>query len=230
MHAIAADDDTDAGPRQKARAERMCASTRQVRPVDELIRFVVAPDGAIVADLKRTLPGRGLWLTASRQVIAEAAKRGVFAKGFKREVTVAPGFADDIEQLLVRSVIDALAMAGKAGVVLSGFSKVEAALERGEAVALIHASDAAPDGVRKLNAVVRRESVSHSGDLPVLTALASAQLDLALGRPNVVHAALLAGPAGNTFLKRCESLVRFRSPEGEASQSGMTGRVRNLNG
>lgn len=230
MHAVATTDDTDAGPRQKARAERLCAATRKVRPVEDLIRFVVAPDGSVVADFKRSLPGRGLWLTASRQVIADAARRGVFAKGFKREVKVAPSFAEDVEQLLVRSVTDALAMAGKAGGVISGFAKVEAALERGEAVALIHASDAAPDGVRKLNGVVRRESVSHSGDLPVLTALTSAQLDLALGRPNVVHAAVLAGPAGTTFLTRCASLVRFRTPEGEASQSGMTGRVRNLNG
>jgi uncharacterized protein len=230
MHAVATTDDTDAGPRQKARAERMCASTRQVRPVDELIRFVIAPDGAVVADLKRSLPGRGLWLTASRQVITDAAKRGVFAKGFKRDVKADPSLADETERLIIKSLMDALAMAGKAGVVLSGFSKVEAALERGEAVALIHASDAAPDGVRKLNAVVRRESVSHSGDLPVVTELASAQLDLALGRSNVIHAALLAGPAGNTFLKRCESLARFRTPDGEASQQGMIGRVRNLNG
>jgi predicted RNA-binding protein YlxR (DUF448 family) len=230
MHAVATTDDTDAGPRHKARAERMCASTRQVRPVDELIRFVVAPDGAVVADLKRTLPGRGLWLSASREIIADAAKRGVFAKGFKRDVKADPALAEETERLLVKSLIDALAMAGKAGVVLSGFSKVEAALERGEAVALIHASDAAPDGVRKLNAVVRRESVSHSGDLPVLTELASTQLDLALGRSNVIHAALLAGPAGNTFLKRYESLARFRTPEGAAAQLGMNGRVRNLNG
>lgn len=230
MHAIAAHDDTDAGPRHKARAERMCAATRKIRPVGELIRFVVAPDGTVVADLKRSLPGRGLWLTASRQIVADAARRGVFAKGFKREVGVSPTLAEDTEHLLVRSLTDALAMAGKAGLVVTGFAKVEAALERGEATALIHARDAAEDGVRKLNSVARRKSVSLSGDLPTFTALTSAQLDLALGRPNVIHAALRAGPAGNTFLNRCDSLVRYRTPEGEASQSGMTGRVRNLNG
>ncbi len=79
MHAVATTDDTDAGPRQKARAERMCASTRQVRPVDELIRFVTRPT-ARWWRTSRSLPGRGLWLTASRQVITDAAKRGVFAK------------------------------------------------------------------------------------------------------------------------------------------------------
>jgi uncharacterized protein len=36
-------------------------------------------------------------------------------------------------------------------------------------------------------------------------------LDLALGRSNVIHAALLAGPAGRTYLSRCHALARFRA-------------------
>ena len=103
-------------------------------------------------------------------------------------------------------------MAAKAGQVVSGFSKVEGALQHGQAAALIHASDGAADGIRKLDAVARQNAGinDESPEFPVVTALTSEQLDLALGRSNVVHAALLAGPAGKTFLSRSQILVRYR--------------------
>src|SRR5712691_6322363 len=108
-------DELDAGPRKGGPgAERLCAVTRTVKPVGELIRFVVGPDG-IVPDLKRKLPGRGIWVTATRDALAEAVKRNVFARGFKRDVRVTPDLANFTEQLLVRAVLDALAIAGKAG-------------------------------------------------------------------------------------------------------------------
>src|SRR5229473_2113384 len=125
------DTDLDNGPRTDRSATiRMCAVTRQVRPIGELIRFVVSPSGEVVPDVKRKLPGRGLWVSASRQAVAEAARRSQFSKGFKRDVRVAPTLAADTENLLVRSVIEALAMAAKAGQVIFGFSKVEGALEQ----------------------------------------------------------------------------------------------------
>ena len=216
-----ADPDLDNGPRtDRSATVRMCAVTRQVRPIDELIRFVVSPQSEVLADLKRKLPGRGLWVTASRQTVAEAIKRHQFSKGFKREVRVAPTLAADTEALLVRGAIDALAMAAKAGQVVAGFSKVEGALEgafkgpsKGPSVhALIHASDGAADGIRKLDAIVRQNTgnLEESSPFPVVTALTSEQLDLALGRSNVIHAALLAGPASKTFLSRSQILVRYR--------------------
>jgi len=77
---------------------------------------------------------------------------------------------------------------------------------------VIHASDAAPDGVRKLAAAVRHRSEAKEADeVATISAFTSVQLDLALGRSNVVHAALLAGPASNGFLARCQSLERFRT-------------------
>jgi len=208
-----ADPDLDNGPRtDRSATMRMCAVTRQVRPIDELIRFVVAPSGEVIPDLKRKLPGRGLWVSASRQTVAEAIRRSQFGKGFKREVRVAPTLAADTEVLLVRGVIEALAMAAKAGQVVSGFSKVEDALEQRPARALIHASDGAADGIRKLDALVRQNALvnDESREFPVVTALTSEQLDLALGRSNVIHAALLAGSASKTFLSRSHILVRYR--------------------
>jgi len=208
-----ADPDLDNGPRtDRSATVRMCAVTRQVQPIDELIRFVVSPQSEVMADLKRKLPGRGLWVTASRQVVAEAVRRNQFGKGFKRDVRVAPTLAADTEALLVRGTIEALAMAAKAGQVVAGFSKVEGALAQSSIQALIHASDGAADGIRKLDAIVRQNAGNgdESRPFPVVTALTSEQLDLALGRSNVIHAALLAGPASKSFLSRSHVLVRYR--------------------
>ena len=208
-----ADPDLDNGPRtDRSATVRMCAVTRQVRPIDELIRFVVSPQGEVIPDLKRKLPGRGLWVSASRRTVAEAVRRHQFSKGFKRDVRVAPTLAADTETLLTRSVIEALAMVAKAGQVVSGFGKVEDALRGRQAQALIHASDGAMDGIRKLDAIVRQNAGinDESYDFPVITALTSEQLDLALGRSNVVHAALLVSPASKTFLSRSQTLVRYR--------------------
>jgi len=195
----------------------MCAVTRQVAAIDDLIRFVVSPSGEPVADLKRKLPGRGLWVSLSHAAVAEAARRNVFAKSFKRDIKTPKTLADDVDRLMVRSVAEALAMAAKAGQVVSGFSKVEGAIEGRQAVALIHATDGAPDGIRKLNArlaAVMREKSPESADLPIVSVLSTDELDLALGRANVVHAALLAGSAGKTFLARCQTLTRFRMTGG----------------
>ncbi len=216
-----ADPDLDLGPRTETSATmRMCAVSREVRPVDELIRFVVAPTGEVVADLKRKLPGRGLWVSASRRAVAEAVRRHQFSRGFKRDVRVSPTLAADTEALLARSVGEALGIAAKAGQVISGFSKVESALRerraRNTIQALIHASDGAADGIRKLDALLDAPSGQNAGidgrsaRIPIVTVLTSAQLDLALGRSNVIHAALLAGPASRTFLSRSQTLVRYR--------------------
>ena len=201
----------DAGPRQAARgAERLCASTGTVRPVDDMIRFVVSPEGTAVPDLKRRLPGRGVWITATRSALGHAIARKAFARSFKRDVRAAPDLIDATERLLERAALDALAIAYKARRVVAGFAKVESVLVDGGATALLHASDAAPDGVRKLNATLRRNTDSDRS-IAVLDVFTSAQLDLALGRSNVVHAALLAGPESKAVLTRLRRLERFRT-------------------
>jgi predicted RNA-binding protein YlxR (DUF448 family) len=218
-----ADPDLDHGPRtDRSATMRMCAVSREVRPIGELIRFVVSPEGEVVPDLKRKLPGRGLWVSASRRTVAEAVRRNQFSKGFKRDVRAAPTLPADTEALLVRSATEALAMAAKAGQVVSGFSKVEGALQQGQAEALIHASDGAADGIRKLDAIVRQRGGNHgeSQEMPIVSVLTSAELDLALGRSNVIHAALLAGPASKTFLSRCQILVQYRMADDDKTEGG----------
>ena len=204
-------------------AERHCALTRELKPVAELIRFVVDPSGEVVADVKRKLPGRGLWITGSRVAIEEAVKRNVFARGFKRDVRAKGDLAAVVEQLLERSALDALAIAGKAGRVAAGFAKVEAALRAGEVLALIHAADAAADGTRKLDATLAAlKTAGNSRETAIIDLFPGGQLDLALNRPNVVHAALLAGPGSETFLARVERLKRFRTPNSRMNASGAT--------
>ena len=203
----------DHGPRtQRSATMRMCAVSRQVRPIDELIRFVISPQGDVVPDLKRKLPGRGMWLTASREVVAEAVRRHQFSKAFKRELCPPQTLPADIETLLVRSVTEALGIAAKAGQVVAGFGKVESALREGTVEVLIHASDGAADGIRKLDMLVRQNAGNRGAkpQIPVVTALKSVELDLALTRSNVIHAALLADPASKSFLSRSQMLVRYR--------------------
>jgi predicted RNA-binding protein YlxR (DUF448 family) len=206
-HHISQPGELDHGPHARER-ERFCVATRTVQPVSDLIRFVVGPAGEAVPDIKSKLPGRGVWVTATREALEDAIKRKAFARGFKRDVRSPPDLAVRTEQLLEQAVLDALGMAQKAGLVAAGFGRTEQALEREEVVALLHAAGAAPDGVRKLAAAVRHRP---SQNMPVIEFLTSAQLDLALGRPNVVHAALLAGPASDTFLSRSRRLERFRT-------------------
>ncbi len=201
---------TDNGPK-KSGPERLCVVTREVKPVDELLRFVLAPDGSVVPDLKRNLPGRGLWITATRDALAEAVKRKSFAKGFKQDVRTGADLIVQTDRLLERSALDALAIAGKAGQVVAGFMKVEAALGRSSILALLHAKEAAEDGVRKLDAALHRRFEEEAGAIPTISDFTSQQLDLALGRANVVHAALLAGPAGNSFIARYLRMMRFRT-------------------
>jgi uncharacterized protein len=210
MIAPSRDIELDTGPRAQE-LERMCVVTRTVRPVADMIRFVVGPDGEAVPDLKRKLPGRGVWVTATQDALSDAVKRKALVRGFKREVRLPADLVARTGQLLERGALDALAMAGKAGLVATGFTRVETALAQQEVIALLHAAEAAADGVRKLDAGWRRRP--ERGPIVTIGILTSAQLDLALGRPNVIHAALLAGPSSDTFLARLRRLERFRSGE-----------------
>lgn len=212
---------TDSG-RTSAATERLCAVTREVRPVSELIRFVVGPDDAIVPDIKKALPGRGVWITGTRAALAEAIRRNAFARSFKRELRPGRDLIDLTDRLLERGALDVLSIAGKAGLVVSGFAKVEAATADPALVALLHARDASPDGVRKLDAALHRNR-EFAAQIPILGLFTGAQLDLALGRSNVVHAALLAGPETQRFIARVARLTRFRS--GETANPGLAGTV-----
>jgi predicted RNA-binding protein YlxR (DUF448 family) len=217
MPATAQESELDRGATSVAAGtERTCALKRQVMPVSELVRFVVGPAGEVVPDVKRKLPGRGLWTTGTRGSIAEAVRRSVFQRGFKRDLKVTPTLPADTERLLERAALDALAIAAKAGLVVTGAGKVEAAIgregpKRAGLLALVHASDAAADGKRKLAAALQRKRDEMQRETVSVETFTGQELSLALNRPNVVHAALLAGPGSETFIARVKRLERFRT-------------------
>ncbi len=220
MLAMTQDNELDRGATRIASGiARHCALTRQLMPVDDMIRFVVGPGGHVVPDVKRKLPGRGLWVTGTRDAVAEAVKRNVFARGFKQEVRVAADLAGTADQMLERAALDALAIAGKAGRVVTGFTKAEAAIAQDDFAALVHASDSADDGTRKLDAALQRKMAEKPREIAIIDVFSGGQLDLALNRPNVVHAALLVGPGSETFLARVARLQRFRTPNSKANAS-----------
>ena len=144
------------------------------------------PDGAIVPDIEARLPGRGLWLTARRDIVERAVAKRAFARAARRPVVAGPELADRVESLLARRCIDALGLARRAGLAVAGFDRVSDALRRGRVGLLVVASDGAPGGARRL-AVPGR-------DLAAIGVLTAAELGAAFGRERIVHAAVAGGP------------------------------------
>lgn len=193
-----------------AARQRLCAVTRAERCQDDLIRFVADPEGRIVPDLGARLPGRGVWVTADAQIVAQAAKSGVFARSLRSKVNVAADLSDLVGELLTRRVTDGLSLANKAGLVTSGFSLVDASLDAGAVAVLLHGSDAAEGGCEKLDRKFHAVARSKGQSPAICTCLTTAQLSLALGRPNVVHASLKSGGVTKRFLVDVERLSRYR--------------------
>jgi uncharacterized protein len=189
--------------------ERTCILTRELREPHDLIRFVLSPDGEIVPDLKRSLPGRGAWLCADRASVEAAAKRKLFARAFKAETQPAGELGALTERLLLRDALGSLSIANKAGAVTLGFMKVEAAIGSGKTAAVLFATDGAEDGKRKIRQAIDR----RPGEAPAITQISlfsSADLSLCLGRENVIHGALSAVRATESFVEKCRRFMRYR--------------------
>ena len=200
------DGDDDAGPKDLAPL-RTCIVTRETGSPDAMVRFVLSPEGHVTPDIRRRLPGRGVWVNASRKTVSEAARRRAFDRGFRQPSAVPGDLADQVDALLESDALAMLSLANKAGVVVAGFGKVETAIVSGAAGIVIHAADAAADGVRKLDGAEYRV-----GRAPAhVNLFDAARLGLALGRPHVIHAALKSGAAGEAFLARCRRLQAFRA-------------------
>lgn len=157
--------------------ERTCAVSRAKLEPSELIRFVRAPDGTVTPDLANKLPGRGVWVTLERAIVEKAIRQNAFARGLKQPVQVPEDLAGLIERLLRQRCVAGLAIANKAGLVVAGFAKVDAAIGKGRIAALIHASEAAVDGSAKLDrrliAVYRDSVASKSRVVEAKAALAA---------------------------------------------------------
>ncbi len=191
--------------------ERTCIVTRAKGSPDQMIRFVAAPDGTVTPDLKKRLPGRGVWVTATAKAVAEAVKKGSFARGLRAKVIVSPALAEEVDALLERDALQYLSLVNKTGLVVTGFAKVEKAVAAAADIAgMLHATDAGDDGVRKMGQVLSRRYGEAAAKIPRVILFASSQMDLALGRANVIHAALKTGPAAEAFFSRARRLTLYR--------------------
>lgn len=195
--------------------DRTCIVTRKAGSADELIRFVAAPDGTVTPDLKRALPGRGCWVEARRETVLEAAKKNLFARALKEGVTVPDGLADLIDRLMSKSLAGTLGLARKAGMIALGSAKVDSAIRKGEAILVLHSLDGAEDGIRKLDQARKAVAMTGGPVIPALKLLPGAEMDLALGGGNVIHAAVLNGPAGESLKKKAFQLARYRGQTDE---------------
>ena len=202
--------DDAAGPSLSPRAargvERKCIATGQILPVDKLIRFVAGPDGAVVPDLARKLPGRGLWVEASRASVELAARKNAFSRAAKAQLKASAGLADLVENLLAGRVLQSLGLARRAGELTWGYDRVSAAISAGRAAWMIEAADGAADGRRKLLQIAARQDVPPR----LIGAFPEAEIGLALGLENVIHLAFLAGRGAERWTRDVERLSGFR--------------------
>lgn len=184
---------------------RTCIVERARKERPFLLRFVLSPQGNAVPDIKGNLPGRGVWVTAKKEIVAEAVKRRAFQRAFRKPVLAAGDLPLQVEELFKRSALERLSICNKAGLVVLGFSKVEEALNRGEIAGLLHARGAAEGGKAKLD---RKFAALYSGKdhIAPKNCFTSAEISLATGSSNVIHAGVKDGGAARAFF---EALDRF---------------------
>jgi len=197
------------GPQTHAQSarERRDVVSGEVMPEARLIRFVSGPDGAVVPDLARKLPGRGVWVEASRESVAAAVKRNGFARSAKAPLKPQADLPELVDRLLARRCLEQLGLARKEGALISGFEKTASAIGSGKAAWWIEASDGATDGRRKLFAA---RAKSPNPELPVCGAFTAEELGVSTGGETVIHVALLAGRRAGRWTEEVRRLAGFR--------------------
>lgn len=195
------------GGRTRDRTEpvRRCAVTRAELPKARLLRFVIGPEDQVVPDLAGRLPGRGIYVSAEREVLAQAVGKGIFSRAARRKVHAAPELPAEIERMLAARLTDTVALARKAGQAIAGREKTLAALRAGEAVLLLQASD----GSAREMAGVRPPSGPESR----ICCLSACELGMAFGRDRVIHAAVLAGGLSDRIYEEALRLSGFREQQ-----------------
>jgi predicted RNA-binding protein YlxR (DUF448 family)/ribosomal protein L30E len=188
--------------------ERRDIVSGEILPEHRLLRFVAGPDGVVVPDVAAKLPGRGLWVEASKDAIARAVEKKLFARAAKAQVTATPDLGVRAEKALVTRMLGDLGIARRSGAAVLGFDNVLRMLESPKPPKLlIEAQDGARDGKRKLYAAAHRLDLK----CVVVESLTSAELGLALGRENVIHAAVQPGGLAERLIFDAERLSGFRA-------------------
>ena len=184
---------------------------------EAMLRFALSPDGSVVPDIRRKLPGRGVWTRLSFETVSRAAAKQAFSRAFRAKAEASASLAETVDGLLESDALQSLSIANKAGLVVAGAFKVDSAIEAGDVAALIQASDGAADGAAKRARALSAKLGPEAEAVARVDLFTSGQLDLALGRANVIHAALKHGAASSAFLARADRLRRYRDSEADAA-------------
>ncbi|HEY6981368.1 RNA-binding protein [Reyranella sp.] len=171
---------------------RTCIVTGVEKSPDRMIRFVVGPDGEVVPDLARRLPGRGLWVTAERSAVEQAVARRLFSKAARRPAKASADLADRVERLLLERVCEDLGRARRAGHATAGFVRVEQMIGRGQVGLLVVAEGAEGDGLAKLQA--SGLPIERLGDAPTLGRV--------FGREQAIYLAVARDDRSGQFIQR----------------------------
>ncbi len=199
--------------------ERRCLASGEVLAEDKLVRFAAAPDGQVVPDVAAALPGRGMWVRADRDAVAQAVAKNLFSKSAKTKLKAAADLPDRVERLLVARMQSDLGLARRAGQAVTGFDNVMRALDAKPAPSvLVEAHDGAEDGKRKVLGAARARGLKTQ----TIEALTSAELSLALGRENVIHAALKPGRLAERLIFDAGRLGGFRQVSSASNSAGST--------
>jgi predicted RNA-binding protein YlxR (DUF448 family) len=187
---------------------RRCIASGDILPEERLLRFVADPESRVVVDVESKLPGRGLWLGSTRADVAHAVAKRLFSRAAKSNLVADETLPEQCEARLSALMLAKFGLARRAGELLLGFDTIDKALRGGAPPALlIQAADAAPEGRRKL------QSAAHaSGANPfVIGCFSSAELSLALGRANVIHAAVKSGRMAERLVFDAGRIAGFRT-------------------
>lgn len=190
---------------------RSCIVTGEKLEKQHLIRFVVSPENEIVPDLKGKLPGRGVWVKANKKHVGEAIKKDHFSKALKMKVSASEGLGNLIEELLDKQAISALAIANKAGSLVTGFSKVDGAIRSGKVALLLHASDSAADGRRKLASATAFVDHMEGDKVLVRECWTIDQMSKSLGVGNAVHVAAIQSGATRNLIDAIDQLSNYQA-------------------
>jgi predicted RNA-binding protein YlxR (DUF448 family) len=195
--------------------ERTCILTRRKGKKEELIRLALGPDGTVAPDVRARAPGRGAWIGVTRAELDAANAKGKLKAALQRafktsDLTVPADLGERTEAALRQTALDRLGMEARAGNLVNGAERVEAAARSGRVHLLIHAADAGEDGRKRLDQAWR---VGGGGPEGVIFPQERTILSLALGRENVVHAALTDPAAASRVSHALARWWAFTGPD-----------------
>jgi len=180
-----------------ATPQRTCLGCRETLDRSRLIRYVCAPDGALLVDYRGKLPGRGAYTCLKVACIRQAVARKQFERALRGSCRLvsAEVLCDQLLEALRDRLAALLGMARKSSQVVSGGNLVLETLDvPGRLAAVILADDVSAGVAEKVLAKAR------SREVPCLRFATKADLGQLLGRGERSVTALLKGRLAEAFL------------------------------